>query len=97
MSYLIRREIMTDRQAIVFEFDQHSESELLQDFPWLQQIHAFAERPHSSLKYQTPAAYAATFTATDDRLRNPDQLRQSPVAPPAPQGVHSPKTLTAAG
>src|SRR6202035_1147456 len=56
-----------------------------------------AERPHSSLKYQTPAAYAATFTATDDRLRNPDQLRQSPVAPPAPQGVHSPETLTAAG
>jgi putative transposase len=55
------------------------------------------ERPHSSLKYQTPAAYAATFTATDDRLRNPDQLRQSPVAPPAPQGVHSPETLTAAG
>jgi hypothetical protein len=54
------------------------------------------ERPHSSLKYQTPAAYAATFTATDDRLRNPD-IRQSPVAPPAPQGVHSPKTPTAAG
>ena len=53
------------------------------------------ERPHSSLKYQTPAAYAATFTATDDRLRNPDQLRQSPVAPPAPQGVHSPKTPSA--
>jgi transposase InsO family protein len=56
-----------------------------------------AERPHSSLKYQTPAAYAATFTATDDRLRNPDQLRQSPVAPPAPLGVHSPETLIAAG
>jgi putative transposase len=55
------------------------------------------ERPHSSLKYQTPAAYAATFTATDYRLRNPDQLRQSPVAPPAPHGVHSPETLTAAG
>jgi putative transposase len=55
------------------------------------------ERPHSSLKYQTPAAYAATFTATDDRLRNPDQLRQSPVAPPAPQGVQKPETLTVAG
>jgi hypothetical protein len=27
MSYVIRREIMTDRQAIVFEFHQHSESE----------------------------------------------------------------------
>ena len=55
------------------------------------------ERPHSSLKYQTPAAYAATFTATDDRLRNPDQLRRSPVAPPAPTGVKPHQTLTAAG
>ncbi|WP_247355322.1 IS3 family transposase, partial [Bradyrhizobium sp. 160] len=40
-----------------------------------------SDRPHSSLKYLTPAAYAATFTATGDRLRNPDQLRRSPVAP----------------
>ena len=42
-----------------------------------------SERPHSSLQYQTPATYAATFTATGARLRNPDQLRRSPVAPPA--------------
>ena len=49
------------------------------------------ERPHSSLKYLTPAAYAATFTATDDRLRNPDQLRRSSVAPPAPHGVQNPR------
>jgi putative transposase len=55
------------------------------------------ERPHSSLKYQTPAAYAATFTATGDRLRNPDQLRRSPVAPPAPIGVQPNRTLDAAG
>jgi putative transposase len=55
------------------------------------------ERPHSALRYLTPAAYAATFTATDDRLHNPDQLRRSPVAPPAPQGVQNPETLTAAG
>jgi putative transposase len=55
------------------------------------------ENTHSSLKYLTPAAYAATFTATDDRLRNPDQLRRSPVAQPAPQGVQNPETLTAAG
>ena len=55
------------------------------------------QRPHSSLKYQTPAAYAATFTATGDRLRNPDQLRRSPVAPPAPTGVKHHETLTAAG
>ena len=31
-------------------------------------------RPHSSLKYLTPAAYVAYLTATEDRLRNPDQL-----------------------
>ncbi len=37
----------------------------------------------------TLAAYAATFTATDDRLRNPEQLRRSPVAPPAPPGVEN--------
>jgi putative transposase len=55
------------------------------------------ERPHSSLKYQTPAAYAANLTATDDRLRNPDQLRRSPVAPPTPTGVQPDRTLTAAG
>ena len=44
-------------------------------------------RPHSALGYITPAAYAANLTATDDRLRNPDQLRRSSVAPPAPYGV----------
>jgi transposase InsO family protein len=55
------------------------------------------DRPHSSLKYLTPAAYAATFTATGDRLRNPDQLRRSPVAPPAPLGVQNLETLTATG
>ena len=59
--------------------------------------HYNGERPHSSLKYQTPAAYAATFPATDDRLRNPAQLRRSPVAPPAPLGVQNPETLPAAG
>jgi transposase InsO family protein len=40
-------------------------------------------RPHSALGYLTPAAHAANLTATDDRLRNPDQLRRSSVAPPA--------------
>jgi hypothetical protein len=40
-------------------------------------------RPHSALGYLTPAAYAASLTATDNRLRNPDQLRRSSVAQPA--------------
>jgi putative transposase len=34
---------------------------------------------------------------TCDRLRNPDQLRRSHVAPPAPDGVKPAETLIAAG
>ena len=54
-------------------------------------------RPHSSLGYATPAEYAANLTATGDRLRNPDQLRRSPVATSAPSGVLTAETLVAAG
>lgn len=54
-------------------------------------------RPHSALGYLTPASYAAKFTATDDRLHNPDQLRRWPVAITAPQGVKPAETLIAAG
>jgi putative transposase len=56
------------------------------------------KRPHSALGYITPAAYAANLTATDDRLRNPDQLRRSSVAHPAPYGVSpTAEALIAAG
>ena len=55
------------------------------------------QRPHSALGYITPAAYAATFTATGDRLRKPDQLRRSPVALTAPHGAQSAAALTATG
>jgi putative transposase len=54
-------------------------------------------RPHSSLRYQTPAAYAATFTATADRRSNADQLRRSPVAPSALSRHSRPRTLAVAG
>jgi putative transposase len=54
-------------------------------------------RPHSALGYLTPAAYAATLTATDDRLRNPDQLRRSSVAPSAQPRHSQPRTLASAG
>ncbi len=53
------------------------------------------ERPHSGLGYLTSAAQAAHLTATGDRLRNPDQLRRSPVAPP--DGVSTGQALIAAG
>jgi putative transposase len=55
------------------------------------------QRPHSALGYLTPAAYAANLTATCDRLRNPDQLRRSHVALPAPDGVKPAETLIATG
>jgi putative transposase len=54
-------------------------------------------RPHSALGYLTPAAYAVTLTATGDRLRYPDQLRRSPVAPPAQLRQSQPVTLAPAG
>lgn len=54
-------------------------------------------RPHSALGYLTPAAYAATLTATHDRLRNPDQLRRSSVAQPAHMRQSQPWTPASAG
>jgi putative transposase len=54
-------------------------------------------RPHSALGYLTPAAFAASLTATDDRLRNPDQLRRSSVAQPAQLRQSQPVTLVSAG
>jgi putative transposase len=55
------------------------------------------KRPHSALGYLTPAAFARTFTATADRLRNPDQLCRSPVAPPALRRQSQPQTLAPNG
>ena len=55
------------------------------------------QRPHSSLGYLTPAAFSAHLTATGDQLRNPDQLRTSPVAQPASDGAKSAVALIAAG
>jgi Integrase core domain/HTH-like domain len=55
------------------------------------------KRPHSALGYLTPAVCARTFTATDDRLRNPDQLRRSSVASSALLRQSQPKTLASNG
>jgi putative transposase len=55
------------------------------------------KRPHSALGYLTPAEFAGAFTATGDRLRNPDQLRRSPVAPPALLRQTQPATLAPIG
>jgi transposase InsO family protein len=53
-------------------------------------------RPHSSLGYLTPAAFAANLAATGDPLRNPNQLCRSPTATTAQPGAKSAEALIAA-
>jgi putative transposase len=55
------------------------------------------KRPHSALAYLTPAEFAGAFTATGDRLSNPDRLRRAPVAPRALPRQSQPETLAPAG
>ena len=44
-------------------------------------------RPHSSLGYQTPAAFAEAFTATGSDAALIDGSAPPPVAQPTPNGV----------
>ena len=53
-------------------------------------------RPHSSIGYQTPAAYAAHLTATGRPAAQPDGSARRPVAPNAPRGPTA-ETLVIAG
>ena len=56
------------------------------------------ERPHSALGYQTPAAFAGKPTTATDRCAAPStSSAQRPVAPPAPNGVSTERTLVQAG
>ncbi len=55
-------------------------------------------RPHSSLGYQTPAAFAATLPATGYDAALIDSFASPPVAQPAPYGVtETAQALVAAG
>ena len=54
-------------------------------------------RPHSSLAYKTPAAYADHLTATGHRAALPKGYARWPVAHSAPKGVSTAETLIAAG
>jgi transposase InsO family protein len=54
-------------------------------------------RPHSSLGYSTPAAYADHLTATGHRAALPDGSARCPVAHTAPSGVSTAEALIAAG
>ncbi len=56
-----------------------------------------ANRPHSALGYQTPAAYAAQLAATGDRLHETEAFRRSPIAPSAQAGNCHPPALVSAG
>jgi len=96
------------QNAFIESFNGRMRDELLNETLFLDLAHARAavvrwvadynhRRPHSALDYQTPAAFAATLTATGDRLRNPDQLRRPPVAPPAPTRHSQAATLASAG
>jgi putative transposase len=96
------------QNGIVESFNGRMRDELLNETPFFDLDDARAKiaawvidfntaRPHSALGYLTPAAYGANFTATDDRLRNPEKLRRSNVAPTAPQGVKPAEALIAAG
>jgi len=96
------------QNGFVESFNGRMRDELLNETLFFDLAHARADiarwiadynhrRPHSALGYQTPAAFAATLAATGDRLRNPDQLRRSPVAPPALTRQSQPETLAAAG
>jgi putative transposase len=53
------------------------------------------ERPHSALGYLTPKVFAARLTAMGDRLRPPEPLRQSPIAPSAqPRKIQLPTPVS---
>jgi putative transposase len=54
-------------------------------------------RPHSSLAYKTPAAYAAHLTATGLRAARLDGSALRPVAQAAPAGVSTAEALIANG
>ena len=54
-------------------------------------------RPHSSIGYQTPAAYAAHLTATGRPAAQPESSARRPVAPAVPKGVTTAETLVRAG
>jgi putative transposase len=56
-----------------------------------------AERPHSALGYQTPAAYAAQLAAMGDRLHETEAFRRSPIAPSAQASNCHPPALVSAG
>ncbi|KCZ97678.1 transposase [Hyphomonas polymorpha PS728] len=54
-------------------------------------------RPHSSIGYLTPEAFAASLTATGRSAAQYESCAARPVAHPTLRGVTNPRTLVAAG
>lgn len=55
------------------------------------------ERPHSSLAYNTPAAFAAQLSATGARATRSDGFARAPVAQSTSKGVSTAEALIATG
>ena len=68
-------------ESLFFGLD-HARSAIAE---WVDDYNTF--RPHSSLGYQTPAAYAGTIAATGSNATQHESYAFPPVAPTAPFGV----------
>ncbi len=79
-------------ESLFFGLD-HARAAIAQ---WVNDYNTF--RPHSSLGYQTPAAYAGTIAATGSNAAQHESYAFPPVAPTAPLGVSkTAEALIAAG
>lgn len=78
-------------ETLFFSLDQAREAVA----EWIEDYNT--ERPHSSLAYETPAAYAANFAATGWHATPLWGSACQPVAQPAQPGIQQAKTLKAAG
>jgi len=78
-------------ETLFFSLDQAREAIAA----WVEDYNT--ERPHSSLAYETPAAYAAKFAATGWHATPLRGSACQPVAQPAQPGIQQAKALKAAG
>tara|TARA_R110002049_G_scaffold172708_6_gene339528 strand:- start:10811 stop:11308 length:498 start_codon:yes stop_codon:yes gene_type:complete len=97
------------QNAFIESFNGRLRDELLNEtlFPSLSHARATlaawrtdynTERPHSRLGWQTPAAFAQTFTLQRGlTLRNPQSSAPAPVAQPAQMGKTQAQSLAHAG
>jgi putative transposase len=97
------------QNAFIESFNGRLRDELLNEtlFPSLHHARATlaawrndynTERPHCRLGWQTPAAFAQTFTPQPGlTLRNPQSSTPAPVAKPAQMGKTQTRSLAHAG